>query len=85
MEAMITCKALGILKYRGKRGGHCRRLHACCLNFLTCDLATNVYKSTYLDLAINDECDQDLSLCKSIRVLIARNRPGLEILNTTDL
>ena len=32
MEAMITCKALGILKYRGKRGGQCRRQHACCLN-----------------------------------------------------
>lgn len=32
MEAMITCTALGILKYRGKRGGQWRRLHACCLN-----------------------------------------------------
>ncbi|CAH3027179.1 unnamed protein product [Porites evermanni] len=32
MEAMITCKALGIPKYRGKPGGQCRRLRACCLN-----------------------------------------------------
>ena len=33
-EAVITCKALGILKYRGKRGGQCKRLHSCCLNRL---------------------------------------------------
>ena len=31
MEAMITCKALGILKYRGKRSGQCKRLHTYCL------------------------------------------------------
>ena len=32
MEAVITSKALGILKHRGKRGGQCKRLHAYCLN-----------------------------------------------------
>ena len=50
---------------------------------MTCyDLATNyMYKSTLI-LAINNECtcDQDLTVCKSLCVLLARNRPDLEII-----
>ena len=33
----------------------------------------------HLDLVINNERDQDLSVCKSLRVLLAQNRPGVEV------
>ena len=51
------------------------------------DLATNMYKVPCIDLAINDECecDQDLSVYKSLRVLIAQNRTGPETLKQSTL
>ena len=54
---------------------------------VTCyDLATNMYKSTLI-LAINKEyaCDQGLSVCKSLCVLLAQNWPDLEIIKQLTL
>ena len=54
---------------------------------VTCyDLATNMYKSTLI-LAINNKCtcDQDLSVCKSICVLLAQNWPDLQIIEQLTL